>query len=168
MSAESEYHCPVCEYEWSAIPTGGPPECPNCRRWTCPKCGEIWRQKLTPEEARQLAEALTDKNDSQNEKPEIATEIANLIEIVEGVRSVRWENVETGFRLKDTPEWCAFYVASSKQSKSRADLLEQNRRMREILRTIPHSASCQTHVPPVVDYNCPACRYDSLKKEMGI
>jgi hypothetical protein len=33
----------------------------------------------------------------------------NLNEIVEGVRSERWS--ACGIRLKDTPEWCAFYSA---------------------------------------------------------
>ena len=41
-------------------------------------------------------------------------EAKNLVEIVEGVRCVRWNN--NGFRLKDTPEWCAFYVAFNKAS----------------------------------------------------
>lgn len=33
-----------------------------------------------------------------------------LMEIVEGVRSQRWVG-DFGGRLKDTPEWCRFYVA---------------------------------------------------------
>jgi hypothetical protein len=36
----------------------------------------------------------------------------DLIEIVEGVQNKRWMD-ERGFRLKDTKEWCAFYVACS-------------------------------------------------------
>lgn len=34
----------------------------------------------------------------------------NLIEIVEGVSSVRWENADNRVRLKDMPQWCEFYV----------------------------------------------------------
>lgn len=37
--------------------------------------------------------------------------VQNLIEIVEGVRSQRWE--VNGTRLKDTPEWCKLYTAST-------------------------------------------------------
>ena len=33
----------------------------------------------------------------------------SLVEIVEGVRGERWE-WKGKVRLKDTPEWCAFYV----------------------------------------------------------
>ena len=33
-----------------------------------------------------------------------------LMQIVEGVRSQRWVG-DLGGRLKDTPEWCRFYVA---------------------------------------------------------
>ena len=38
--------------------------------------------------------------------------VNNLVQIVEGVRNVRWayENV----RLVDTPEWCALYTAWSR------------------------------------------------------
>jgi hypothetical protein len=36
--------------------------------------------------------------------------ISDLMEIVEGVRNERWQD-ERGRRLKDTREWCAFYVA---------------------------------------------------------
>lgn len=34
-----------------------------------------------------------------------------LNEIVEGVRSERWVSDKTGRRLKDTKEWCEFYLA---------------------------------------------------------
>lgn len=37
-----------------------------------------------------------------------------LIEIVEGVRSLRWSADGRGLRLKDTKEWAKFYVAVSK------------------------------------------------------
>lgn len=35
---------------------------------------------------------------------------AALNELVEGVRSVRWQSPHGG-RLKDAPEWCALYCA---------------------------------------------------------
>lgn len=38
-----------------------------------------------------------------------------LIEIVEGASSVRWAH--NGLRLKDTPQWCAFYVSAQKINK---------------------------------------------------
>ena len=43
------------------------------------------------------------------------TEIKLLMEIVEGVRCERWNS--NGRRLKDTPEWCAFYVAYSRANR---------------------------------------------------
>lgn len=39
---------------------------------------------------------------------------SDLIEIVEGVRSDRWISSETGMRLKDTKEWCRFFVVMNK------------------------------------------------------
>lgn len=36
--------------------------------------------------------------------------LVGVMQIVEGVRSVRWNH--EGRRLKDTPEWCRFYVAA--------------------------------------------------------
>ena len=39
--------------------------------------------------------------------------VEQLIEIVEGVRNERW--AANGVRLKDTPEWCALYVAAKKE-----------------------------------------------------
>lgn len=42
--------------------------------------------------------------------------VKNLVEIVEGVRNVNWKH--EGFRLVDTPEWCALYVAWSNQGVS--------------------------------------------------
>ena len=42
--------------------------------------------------------------------------VNNLVEIVEGVRNVRWEYDQ--WRLKDTPEWCALYSAWSKHRSS--------------------------------------------------
>lgn len=35
----------------------------------------------------------------------------DLIEIVEGVSCQPWRSAVTGERLKDTSEWCDFYVA---------------------------------------------------------
>lgn len=46
-----------------------------------------------------------------------------------------------------------------------AQLLEQNRKMWEILDGLSHSESCSWHVPPVMDANCPACRWGKLKRE---
>lgn len=40
----------------------------------------------------------------------------DLVEAVEGPRSVRWAS-PSGFRLKDTGEWCVFYVAVQKALK---------------------------------------------------
>lgn len=45
-----------------------------------------------------------------NERYIRANLLAPLIEIVEGLRNERWE--ANGVRLKDTPEWCAFYLLS--------------------------------------------------------
>jgi hypothetical protein len=38
----------------------------------------------------------------------------DLIEIIERAKSVSWINSETGMRLKDTKEWCRFYVTMYK------------------------------------------------------
>lgn len=40
---------------------------------------------------------------------------AALIEIVEGITSVRWSS--EGRRFKDTPEWAAFYVSANRANK---------------------------------------------------
>lgn len=42
------------------------------------------------------------------ETEELLKSCKALVEIVEGVRSERWNS--DGFRLKDTKEWCDFYV----------------------------------------------------------
>lgn len=112
------------------------------------------------------------------------TEIENLIEIVEGVTSVRWQNPRNNARLKDTPEWCAFYVAAHKQSDARADLedklrklgyaedanrqlelcREENRQMREILDSaLTHGP--QGHFGQGCEPGCYRCRWEALKKE---
>lgn len=41
----------------------------------------------------------------------------NLVNLVEGVGSVRW--AYNGFRLKDTEEWCEFYVASNRAKEEK-------------------------------------------------
>lgn len=41
---------------------------------------------------------------------ELQLRVERLMEIVEGVRYQRWVG-DLGGRLKDTPEWCALYVA---------------------------------------------------------
>lgn len=42
-----------------------------------------------------------------------------LNEIVEGVRNNQW--VAGGLRLKDTPEWCAFYVSLNREIEQSND-----------------------------------------------
>jgi uncharacterized protein YPO0396 len=44
---------------------------------------------------------------------------------------------------------------------------EHRKKMEAIQNRIPHTASCTSHVPPVQDANCDACRWDALKKEIG-
>ena len=53
-----------------------------------------------------------------NSRPntDLLTAVNNLVEIVEGVRNVRWAYDQ--WRLKDTPEWCALYSAWSKHGAS--------------------------------------------------
>lgn len=68
----------------------------------------------TPEELQAAARASVEEN-ADKETVKVATHefsqaLAGLMEIVEGVRSVRWNH--EGHRLKDTPEWCRFYVAA--------------------------------------------------------
>lgn len=43
-----------------------------------------------------------------------------LREIVEGVRSVRWNH--EGRRLKDSQEWCAFYSALAALERASAEM----------------------------------------------
>jgi hypothetical protein len=51
-----------------------------------------------------------------DEHDKLVAAVNNLVEIVEGVRNVRWAYDQ--WRLKDTPEWCALYTAWSKQGAS--------------------------------------------------
>ena len=51
-----------------------------------------------------------------DEHEKLMVAVNNLVEIVEGVRNVNWKH--EGFRLVDTPEWCALYVAWSKEGAS--------------------------------------------------
>jgi hypothetical protein len=60
--------------------------------------------------------ATTRKLKSDAETDAVLAAVNNLVEIVEGVRSVRWAHDQ--LRLKDTPEWCALYSAWSKQGAS--------------------------------------------------
>lgn len=64
-------------------------------------------------------------------KPEAARELdsdsvgklcSDLVEIVEGVGSLRWSADGGGLRLKDTKEWAKFYVAVSKLFRNRSKL----------------------------------------------
>lgn len=43
-----------------------------------------------------------------------------LNEIVEGVSSRRWA-ADNGFRLKDTSEWCEFYVSLKRAEREQAN-----------------------------------------------
>ena len=60
--------------------------------------------------------AMERKLKSDEEIESLLAAVNNLVEIVEGVRNVRWNY--DGFRLKDTPEWCALYSAWSNQGAS--------------------------------------------------
>jgi len=51
-----------------------------------------------------------------DEHEKLVVAVNNLVEIVEGVRNVRWSYDQ--WRLKDTPEWCALYSAWSKHGAS--------------------------------------------------
>jgi spore coat protein CotH len=51
-----------------------------------------------------------------DEHDKLVAAVNNLVEIVEGVRNVRWAYDQ--WRLKDTSEWCALYTAWSKQGVS--------------------------------------------------
>jgi hypothetical protein len=62
--------------------------------------------------------AMERKLKSDEEIESLLAAVNNLVEIVEGVRNVRWNY--DGFRLKDTPEWCALYSAWSNQGASPA------------------------------------------------
>lgn len=54
---------------------------------------------------------------------------------------------------------------SAIQSDARADLLEQNAKMREILDKIPHDSCGQQESH--LGY-CPACRWNAIRKEMNV
>jgi len=41
----------------------------------------------------------------------------NLVNLVEGVGSVRW--AYNGFRFKDTEDWCEFYVAANRAKEAK-------------------------------------------------
>lgn len=52
--------------------------------------------------------------------------VTGLMEIVEGVRNVRWAH--EGVRLKDTPEWCELYCAwNAEKSKPLNDQAQARR-----------------------------------------
>lgn len=61
-------------------------------------------------------------NDNHSEQTLIKS-ITQLMEIVEGVRNVRWQY--NGNRLVDTTEWCDFYSAwcSVKRNLSKHDAI---------------------------------------------
>ena len=60
--------------------------------------------------ARDNERLAADELESQGKKlAEMRAKSLDLIEIVEGVRNQDWHC--NGHRLKDTPEWCAFYVS---------------------------------------------------------
>jgi hypothetical protein len=73
---------------------------------------------------------MTTKNAENSEKPQAAVASSDLLacaiqlcEIVEGIRSPHdsWRSTHfCGRRLKDTPEWCAFYVALQKCQRANA------------------------------------------------
>ena len=50
------------------------------------------------------------RNQEPSSKDRLLAVVLDLIEVVEGTRSVRW--AADGIRLKDTKEWCALYVAA--------------------------------------------------------
>jgi hypothetical protein len=56
-------------------------------------------------------QGLTERHYTPPPSPQdkLLTAAKKLNEIVEGTRNERW--AADGKRLKDTPEWCAFYVA---------------------------------------------------------
>lgn len=66
--------------------------------------------------ARAKAEGGHKNHVRADEHDKLVAAVNNLVEIVEGVRNVRWAYDQ--WRLKDTPEWCALYSAWSKQGVS--------------------------------------------------
>lgn len=52
----------------------------------------------------------------ETELNELRESADKLNEIVEGIRNKRW--AADGMRLKDTPEWCAFYCALKRAAES--------------------------------------------------
>lgn len=53
-----------------------------------------------------------ERNPYFDAEADLRRKCAALVEIVEGVTSVRWAH--NAHRLKDTPEWAAFYVAANR------------------------------------------------------
>lgn len=57
----------------------------------------------------------TTPNPHFDDAADLRQKSADLIAIVEGIKSVRWAH--NGRRLKDTPEWAAFYVSANKANE---------------------------------------------------
>jgi hypothetical protein len=70
-----------------------------------------------------LCEAQATKIHKLNEQiKQLEEASSNLVNLVDGVGSVRAGSVRfehNGFRLKDTWEWCAFYVASNRAKEEK-------------------------------------------------
>ena len=61
--------------------------------------------------AAELADESAKRADVDAATKDLLAATNDLMEIVEGIRCVRWQH--EGGRLKDTPEWCRLYVAWS-------------------------------------------------------
>jgi hypothetical protein len=72
-----------------------------------------WLVKNEPEWA---ANQIRHRDKLQAELDELRTASERLNEVVEGVASRRWGH--EGRRLKDTPEWCNFYVVVTRTKRA--------------------------------------------------
>ncbi|MES2367368.1 MAG: hypothetical protein V4563_15940 [Pseudomonadota bacterium] len=60
----------------------------------------------------------TTTNDRDIANADLILKARDLVNLIEGIQSVRWHY--EGRRLKDTPQWAAFYVAVNKAMPTRS------------------------------------------------
>ena len=68
-------------------------------------------------QATEIRELHTKIRELQARTERLRKASLNLVNLVEGVGSVRW--AYNGFRFKDTEDWCEFYVAANRAKEAK-------------------------------------------------
>lgn len=83
------------------------------------RAADLWKVLASWKGEDADAQRIIERALKAEQRGELIPEASKLIEIVEGVRSQRWVG-DVGGRLKDTHEWCAFYVAFNRVGRAPA------------------------------------------------